>query len=135
MRDGTRDWLEVVYGAGLDIGGGGRGAAAAEIVVRQTPALTVAGGGGEEQRLRVTVAPSDPGQTWRLYLRDLGADPGEGPAGRVWWRVEPGTWQPLVGARQCVAEGRGRVRMDVAMRVEPTSAGAAPRLRFVAEAA
>lgn len=131
MRDGTRDWLKVVYGAGLEIGSGG---GAAELTVRQVPELSVVGGREGAQWVRVTVAPSDPGQSWRLYLRDFGRGPGEARGGRVWWRVDPGTWQPLGGTRQCVAEGRGRVRMDVMVRVESAAVGARPKLGFVAEA-
>jgi hypothetical protein len=135
MRDGMRDWLKVVYGAGLEIGGGDEGIGTAEIAVRQSGDLSAGSEHGEERRVRVTVAPSDPGQSWRLYLRDLGPGPSSTGGGRVWWRVEPGTWQPLGGTRQCVAEGRGRVRMDVVVRLESTASGGAPRLRLVAEAA
>ncbi|MFO7893911.1 MAG: hypothetical protein R6U63_09260 [Longimicrobiales bacterium] len=131
MRHGT-DWLEVVYGAGLDVGRGGAGGARAEIRVRESPALAALEP-GQEHRIRVTVAPSDPGLTWRLYLRDFGPGPGQVRGDRVWWRIDPGTWQPLGGTRQCVAEGRGRVRVDLSVRVERSESGVAPRLRFVAE--
>ena len=160
MGDRIGDWLDVVFGAGLDVTRANRASAATEIVVRHSLDQDVLSARGE-RRVRVTVAPSDPGQRWRLYLTDYGAGAGLGRGGRVWWRAEPGTWQPLGGSRQCLAEGRGRERVDVWIRVgdsviaardpgtaepqsgrggrrgpvRPESAGAAPALAFVAEAA
>jgi hypothetical protein len=136
MQHGRRDWLEVVYGAGLDLEWDRRGTRA-EIRVRAAPNLERLTP-GEEHRIRVTVSPTDPGLWWRLYLRDFGPDPREGRRSRVWWRAYPGTWQPLGGTRQCLAEGRGRVRVDVSLRLEPDGdeRSAPPsQLRFVAEAA
>lgn len=128
------DWLRVVYGSA----NGGRPASVGEatgIHVRQSPTVvdpTRAPGG--EQRVRITVVPAEPGLSWSLYLRDFGPGPEEAPATRVLWRVEPGTWQPLAGTQQCVARGRGRVRLDVSLRVNlAAQAGPPPRLRFVAE--
>lgn len=134
MHHGARDWLEVVYGAGLDVEWDRDLGTRTEIRVRVAPGLEDLPA-GEIRRIRVTVSPSDPGLWWRLYLRDFGLGPGAARRSRVWWRAYPGTWQPLGGTRQCVAEGRGRVRVDVSVRVEPWAADAAPRLRFVAEAA
>lgn len=128
------DWLRVVYGSAI----GGRPSSAGGatgIHVRQSPAVVdPAQAPGGEQRVRITVVPTEPGLGWSLYLRDFGPGPGEAPTTRVAWRVEPGTWQPLAGTRQCVAQGRGRVRLDVSLRVTPTAQpGPPPRLRFVAE--
>jgi len=139
METGKRDWMSVVYGSGL--GGGSppeRGGAATEIRVRHSPSdLDPGSAPGGEQRVRVTVVPSEPALQWVLYLRDVGPGPGEAPVARLWWRVEPGTWQPLGGTRQRVAEGRGRVRLDVELRVNPDlpDGTSRPRLRFVAESA
>lgn len=130
------DWLRVVYGSGLEARRPSRPSAAVEITVRQSPPdLDPVHAPGGEQRVRVTVVPSEPGTHWSLYLRDFGPGPGEAAERRVWWRLEPGSWQPLGGTRQCVAKGRGRIRLDVQVRVEhdPTSGTVAPRLRFVAE--
>ena len=135
MKSSGRDWLRVVYGRGIEGGAGppplpGR----TEITVRQTPPeLDLRSSRSREQRVRVTVVPSRSAQPWTLWLRDFGPRAGEAP-GRVWWRVEPGTWQPLGGTRQCVAEGRGRVRLDISLRLDGRPA-VSPRLRFVAEPA
>lgn len=137
MSDEKRDdWLRVVYGPGLAARPPASSSAATEIAVRQSPPeLDPVRAPGGEQRVRVTVVPSEPGIHWSLYLRDFGPGPGEAAERRVWWRLEPGSWQPLGGTRQCVAKGRGRVRLDVRVRVEhdPDSGAVAPRLRFVAE--
>lgn len=137
METHRRDWMSVVYGP--DLGGepprGGE-APATEISVRHSPSdLDPVSAPGGEQRVRVTVVPSEPALRWVLYLRDFGPGPGEAPAAPIWWRVEPGTWQPLGGTRQRVAEGRGRVRLDVELRVNPDlpEGTPRPRLRFVAE--
>ena len=127
----TGDWLNVVYRAGLEAVRSDRRGTPAEIRVRAAPGLEDFTA-GETRRIRVTVAPSEPGLRWKLYLRDSGRGPGEARESEVWWRAYPGTWQPLGGAGQCVAEGRGRVRVDVSVQVER---GGTPRLRFVAEAA
>lgn len=134
MHHGARDWLEVVYGAGLDVDWDRSPGTHTEIRVRSAPELGVLAP-GEAHRVRVTVSPSDPSLRWRLYLRDFGIGPGGARRSRVWWRAYPGTWQPLGGTRQCVAEGRGRIRVDVSLRVEPWNEGGGPELRFVAEAA
>ena len=133
MEHSTRDWLEVVYGAGLDPKWDREPGARAEIRVRAAPGLEDLAP-GEVRRIRVTVTPTDPILWWRLFLRDIGEAPADRRS-RVWWRAYPGTWQPLDGARQCVAEGRGRVRVDVSVRVEPWESDADPQLRFVAEVA
>lgn len=136
-----RDWLRVVYGRGHDPEAeGGESPSAPEISVRQTPAeLDLATAPRREQLVRVTVMPADPAQQWVLWLVELSA---EGLAsgddalgrGRVWWRVDPGTWQPLGRTGQCVAEGRGRVRLDVSLRLTGRAPVSASQLRFVAEA-
>lgn len=127
----------MVYQGGLESADRRRGSGPTEISVRQTPSEIEPGGPGFERLVRVTVVPSEPGLRWRLYLRDFERGPGQGSSRRVWWRIEPGTWQPLGGTRQCVAEGRGRVRLDVALRLEAQEdekpAGSRMRLRFVAE--
>ena len=145
----TGDWLEVVYATGLETVRGWDRGASGEIRIRAAPALESLPA-GEEHRLRVTVSPSDPGVEWQLYLEDTrpdGARGAEAPGGsgagedseagagddRVWWRAYPGTWQPLAGARQCVAEGRGRVRVNLSVRLDE-DAEADPHLRLVAEA-
>lgn len=133
MRGATEDWLEVVYGAGLDVRRPDRRGTATEIRVRAAPGLSDLPP-GEVRRIRVTVAPSEPGIAWRLFLRDVGPGPHEARGSQVWWRAYPGTWQPLGGTRQRVAEGRGRVRVDVSIRVERSGSGPGPHLRFVAEA-
>jgi hypothetical protein len=133
MYHRARDWLEVVYGAGLDMNWDRTPATRAEIRVRAAPGLEALPP-GEAHRIRVTVSPSDPTLWWRLYLLDFRAGTGEARRGRVWWRAYPGTWQPLGGARECVAEGRGRVRVDVTVRMEPWEGDDRPELRFVAEA-
>jgi hypothetical protein len=135
MEGETKDWLRVVYGRGLEPDPTAvPRSALTEIAVRQTPSdLDLAEAEGE-QRVRVTVAPSDRAQSWTLWLRDFAPGPADAPTSRVWWRVEPGTWQPLGGTRQCVAEGRGRIRLDVSLRLEGRPA-MLPRLRFVAEPA
>lgn len=131
MRDGTGDWLAIVYRPGLEVGRGeGRGAAPT-VVVRQNPEIAALPA-GTRRRVRVTVVPTEPGLGWRLYLESLGVASGsEGRGARVWWRLEPGTWQPLE-TRECVAEGRGRVRVDVHVRAVE-GAGPIPRFRFVAD--
>lgn len=134
MHHGARDWLEVVYGAGLDVEWDREPGTRTELRVRVAPGLEGLAP-GEVHRIRVTVAPSNPAVWWRLFLRDFGPGPGEARGSRVWWRVEPGTWQPLGGTRQCVAEGRGRVRVDASVRIEEVAAGPPPRLHFVAESA
>ena len=135
MRSHEGDWLKVVYGRGVDPRPGRPSAPRTEIAVRQTPAeLDLTAAPGREHRVRVTVVPSERAQRWSLWLRDFDRGPVDAAAGRVWWRVDPGTWQPLGGARQCVAEGQGRVRLDVSLRFEGRAA-VAPRLRFVAEMA
>lgn len=134
MRHGPGDWLEVVYGAGLDVNWAGGQPARAEIRVRAAPGLDGLAP-HEVHRIRVTVAPSDPALSWRLFLGDLSMTPGDPRAIQVWWRAYPGTWQPLGGMRRCVAEGRGRVRVDVSVRIEPAEGSPPPHLRFVAESA
>ena len=135
MRSSGRDWLKVVYGRGLDADAPGPRPPRTEVTVRQAPSeLNLVRAPGRQQRVRVTVVPSDPRGRWSLWLRDFGAGPGDAPTARVWWRIEPGTWQPFGGVRQCVAEGRGRVRLDVSLRLEGRAA-APPRLRFEAEVA
>lgn len=130
-----QDWLRVVYGSArggeAPTSGGGTG-----VHVRQSPAVVdPARAPGGAQRVRVTVVPSEPALAWSLYLRDFGPGPGDAPTTRISWRVDPGTWQPLAGTRQCVAQGRGRIRLDVELRFHPPETpGAPPRLRFVAEA-
>ena len=134
-----RDWLKVVYRGGIEPAGRRPAAAHMEIAVRQTPS-EIDLSGGVERRVRVTVVPSEPGLRWRLFLRDFDRGPGDAARHRIWWRLDPGTWQPLGGTRTCVAEGRGRVRLDVCLRQdqragEPEVETARPRLRFVAESA
>lgn len=131
------DWLRVVYGSGRDGGRSPVQGRAREIAVRQCPSeLDPANAPAGEQWVRVTLVPSEPNLEWSLYLRKLDPGPGQAPPMRVWWRGEPGSWQPLGEARQCVAIGRGRARLDVALRVErhPGEGAPPPRLRFVAEA-
>ena len=134
MRTHGKDWLRVVYGRGLEPEAGRGGAASRmEIAVRQTPSfLDLAAAPRREQQVRVTVVPSDRGERWTLWLMEDGAGSAGAPVGRVWWRAAPGTWQPLTPARQCIAEGRGRVRLDVSLRLEGGEVSA-PRLRFSAE--
>ncbi|HUG40070.1 MAG TPA: hypothetical protein VMM12_06285 [Longimicrobiales bacterium] len=136
MPGDRKDWLRVVYGRGFEFEAGARRSASrADISVRQVPPeLDLAAAPRRELRVRVTVVPSDGAGPWTLWLRDFGPDAGSSAASCVWWRLEPGTWQPLAGTRQCVAEGRGRVRLDVSLRLEGRPA-TLPRLRFVAEAA
>lgn len=133
------DWLRVVYGSGVGerprAGRGPGAGAGADITIHQSPSeLNLAQAPGGEQRVRVTVVPKDPTLGWSLYLWDFGAGPGRPSTSRVWWRVEPGAWELLVGTRQC-ATGQGRARVDVELRVERDLARDAvpPRLRFVAE--
>lgn len=136
MDTDKRDWMSVVYGPGLGDESPRRETPTTEISVRHSPAdLDPAAAPGGEQRVRVTVVPSEPALRWVLYLRDFGPGPSEAPLTQVWWRVEPGTWQPLGGTRQRVAEGKGRVRLDVELRVNPELSEGTPRsrLRFVAE--
>ena len=128
------DWLRVVYGSGVEERSRA-GGPDSEISIRQSPSeLDLARAPGGEQRVRVTVVPSDPTRGWSLYLWDFGAGPGHPSTSRVWWRVEPGPWELLVGTRQC-ATGRGRARVDIELRVERDLGENAvpPRLRFVAE--
>ena len=134
MQHATMDWLEVVYGAGLELESDRDPEARAEVRVRAAPGLEDLAP-GEVRRIRVTVTPTDPKLWWQLFLRDVGEAAGESRRSRIWWRAYPGTWQPLDGARECVAEGRGRVRVDVSVRVEPWGSDADPDLRFVAEVA
>ena len=129
---GSGDWLKVVYRAGLETVRSVGRATPAEIRVRSAPGLEGLTA-GEVRRIRVTVAPSEPGLSWKLYLRNFDRGPAEAGGSRIWWRAYPGTWQPLGGTRRCVAEGRGRVRVDVSVRVDRADGN--PRLRFVAEAA
>lgn len=128
------DWLRVVYGRGLDPEtDAGKTPSSREIVVRQAPReLDLGSAPRREQLVRVTVLPSDPAQRWALWLVELGAAEMDGTS-RIWWRVEPGTWQPLGATGQCVAEGRGRVRLDVSLRLRGRAPATAPELRFVAE--
>lgn len=134
MIDRDGDWLRVIYGAGIDGPGRRAGVARSEVRVRQSPTeLELDHAAEQERRIRVAVVPSRPGLGWKLYLCDLADRPAGAPESRVRWRLEPGTWQPLAGVRPCVAEGRGRVLLDVVVRVE-LEATARPRLRFVAEA-
>lgn len=130
MPYGTEDWLEVVYATGLETVRGWRPGGRTEIRIREAPALESLPPWGEH-RLRVTVSPSDPRLEWRLYLMD--ARSGDEPPrdDRVWWRSYPGTWQPLA-RRQCVAEGRGRVRVNLSIRMDADGAED-PQLRLVAE--
>ena len=144
----TGDWLEVVYATGLETVRGWDRGAHGEIRIRAAPALESLPA-GEEHRLRVTVSPSDPEVEWRLFLEDTRpagpvrsgdaagsgtAAAGEAESGdRVWWRAYPGTWQPLTGPRQCVAEGRGRVRVNLSVRLDEDAEND-PHLRLVAEA-
>lgn len=141
--ESEEDWLRVVYGPGVGgavqgsrVGTRSRGRGESrDITVRQNPPrLDPVNAPGGEQRVRVTVVPAERSQSWSLYLWDVGAGPGNPSTRRVWWRVEPGPWERLVGTRQC-ATGRGRARLDVELRVErgAGSDAAAPRLRFVAE--
>lgn len=132
------DWLRVVYGAPAASPAAVRPRAGAEpmgIDVRQSPAVLDPGRASRgQQRVRVTVVPPGTGRAWSLYLRDLAAEAGAAVPARVSWRLEPGTWQPLAGGRQRVARGRGRVRLDVDVRLEAAGTGAhpAPRLSFTA---
>lgn len=132
------DWLRVVYGSGRDRDRAGArdGGQRAEVSVRQSPSqLDPARAPSGEQWVRLTVVPSVPSLGWSLYLEDRGPGPGEPAPMRVWWRGEPGTWQPLGEVRQCVATGRGRTRLDVGIRVarDPEDDAVPPRLRFLAE--
>jgi hypothetical protein len=130
------DWLRVVYGRGLDPEANeGEASSNHEIVVRQAPReLDLGSAPRREQLVRVTVLPSDPGQRWALWLVELAPAELDGNS-RIWWRIEPGTWQPLGPTGQCVAEGRGRVRLDVSLRLRGRAPATAPQLRFVAEPA
>lgn len=133
MTGDARDWLHVVYGPGLEPeAGAGRRASRMEIAVRQTPAEVDLPRAPGEQRVRVTVVPSDRRQGWTLWLSDYAAGSAEEAGSRIWWRVEPGTWQPLGESRQRVAEGRGRIRLDVSLRRDG-GPGVPPRFRFEAE--
>jgi hypothetical protein len=132
MTDRDGDWLRVIYGAGVD-----RAApvdvARREIRVRQSPTeLDLDSASPQDHRIRVAVVPSRPGLAWSLYLCDLTERPTGSAGSRVWWRLEPGIWQPLRGVRPCVATGRGRVLLDVVVRVD-REATDRPRLRFIAE--
>ncbi|HUE77280.1 MAG TPA: hypothetical protein VMM83_05005 [Longimicrobiales bacterium] len=134
MKGDAKDWLRVVFGRGLEpepVAGVRPGGT--EIAVWQMPSELNPPASPGEQRVRVTVAPSDRRQGWTLWLRDLARGRRDAaPRARIWWRVDPGTWQPLDGPGQCVAEGRGRIRLDISLRLEGR-AGRPPRLRFVAE--
>lgn len=132
MRYRTDDWLEVVYGSGLDVDWGPARRPSTELRVRAAPGTDHLPP-GEVRRIRVTVSPSDPRLDWRLYLQRADRAGSAPERGRVWWRVYPGTWQPLSAARECVAEGRGRVRVDVSIRIDGWDEGSPPRLQFVAE--
>lgn len=135
MTGDAKDWLRVVYGRGLEPESGARDRPGRmEIFVRHVPPELEPPESPGEQRVRLTVAPSDRRQGWTLWLRD-DAPMSRAPARRrIWWRVDPGTWQPLTGSGDCVAEGRGRIRLDVSLRLEGIPA-TPPRLRFVAEPA
>lgn len=135
MTGDAKDWLRVVYGRGLEPEPGARAhPGRLEISVRQVPTELDPPESPEEQRVRLTVAPSDRRQGWTLWLRDDAPNSRVSAPPRIWWRVDPGTWQPLTGSGQCVAEGRGRIRLDVSLRLEGMPA-TPPRLRFVAEPA
>lgn len=130
------DWLEVVYGAEAGRRHSLSETPRTEITVRQNPSelgLTRAPGG--QQQVRVSVVPSAPNLQWRLFLRDLDAEPGRATPQGVSWRIEPDTWHRLAGPGQCVATGRGRARLDVELRIQRSRNLRAelPRLRFVAE--
>lgn len=131
----TSDWLRVVYGAGPEPDPPPR-RSGSDIAVRQSPVNVELGRERGEHRVRLTVIPDRPGTSWTLYLTDAGPAPSGGDPPRVWWRVEPGSWQPLTCARQRMAEGRGRVRLDVSLRAEVVEDPAArPRLGFDVESA
>lgn len=133
MRSRHRDWLGLVYGVGLDPDRCGDERGRTGITLRQSPDLTTYVP-GVEQQVRVTVAPADPVLDWRLLLL-RGVGDGDAPGPEVWWRVDPGSWQRLDGGRECLAEGRGRTRVDVQIRVVAARGAADPHLRFIAEAA
>ena len=122
----SADWLDFVFGSDTRSGRVGT----MELAVYQSVAVSTLAPGAQE-RVRVTIAPSDPGQGWRLILRD-GAGVHTAASGGVWWRVEPGTWQP-VGAGACVAAGRGRVRLDLWVRIDADAPN--PMLTLTAETA
>lgn len=140
MSDTSHDWLRVVYRPDLELEGaeGGSGGAGERVVIRLSPpAIDLEGARGRERRHRVTVVPGEPGLSWRLYLLAWGETTGGESGGatrRAWWKPDGGTWQPLTAGRALVAEGRGRARVDVALRLEG-DAGPVPRLRFGAEVA
>lgn len=126
-----RDWLGLVYGVGLDPDRPADEPGRTGITLRQSPELTTYVP-GVEQQVRVTVSPADPALDWRLNLvRSRDGDASPGP--EVWWRVDPGTWRRLEGARECVAEGRGRSRVDVQIRVVAARGATDPHLEFTAE--
>lgn len=134
MRYGTGDWLEVVYGTGLEVIRRWGRRAPAGITVREAPSLATLSP-GKEQRIRVTVSPSVPGTAWHLYLVDTAPESSADAEERseVWWRVYPGTWQPLTVRRQRVAEGYGRVRINLSVRLREDSMRRRPQLRFETE--
>lgn len=136
MSNPARDWLKVVYQPALESETADESAPARDVVVRLTPPeLDLERARGRGQHVRVTVVPPAPGQRWRLFLDDETAGPDRADGGRrVWWRADPGSWQPLAASRSLVAEGRGRTSLDLAVRVDG-EAGPRLRLRFIAEAA
>lgn len=136
MLERRSDWLRIVYGTGREAEGFPQQASRTGILVRQVPATVHLEPDGREQRIRVTVIPSEAGAAWTLNIRDLGPGPDVQTSRGVWWRVEPGTWQPLGRTRECVASARGRMLLDVSVRWDPTDRDLPPpRLRFAAEPA
>ena len=138
MNDPTHDWLKVVYRPTLEpeATGPDESTPGRDVVVRLTPPeLDLGRARGRGQRVRVTVVPPSPGQRWRLFLDDEtpGADRAAGGR-RVWWRADPGSWQPLASSRSLVGEGRGRTSLDLAVRVDGEK-GPRLQLRFIAETA
>jgi hypothetical protein len=95
----------------------------AGISVRHSPGqLDPAGSPDRVQRVRVSVAPSDPGMEWEVLLEVGGSESSPESTG-IWWRVVPGSWQPLVSNPQPIATGQDRVRLDVDLRVTADPSG------------
>ncbi len=137
MDSRSRDWLSVVFGAGLEqelsAGDTGERSGPGEIRVRHTPArLVPTDEPGRELRVRVTVAPPEPGTGWVLELQAADPDALQDSA-RIWWRVVPGTWQPMMSSPQELATGRDRDRLDVDLRAASEDVELpSPDLRFAA---